>query len=534
MLKIMIADDEVSIIQLIRRLIRPELNHEIVGEATDGNSALDLMESRHPDIVITDIRMPGISGIELLKEARSRGIRAEFIIISGYKDFCYAKDAIKYGVAEYLLKPIRAEELNGALEAIAKKQGEREKLKNRIASMEDTIARDRTKKRQEILAGYALRLAGREGEGEEPSAYGLEELFHIQKGIFAVLILKLDVEETVEENFLRKNLEVLGDKYCRAVREACFDVEMYCKDTRCYLLLHTDEGRYPEILKKVELLLKDRISPYNIFQVSVAAGSMEKAKERLENAFVSADYALWQRLKEGKGKLLLCSQKADFRMPVQLSQDARQQLNHIFFERNETALKEWYDKLYLEAKRQFQDNPCFLNRLLRAAVCYTEASLHARDDRLGEPSGSFSARVFRQADFCCSNEELYELYRKILEEQIEKARQMHRDDVSRPIKCMKQYIQGHFAENLLLEDIVSAADLSYSYGSSMFKKETGITITQYLTQVRMEEAQRLIRETNLTINEVACKVGYTDTRYFSKLFIKTVGIKPVDYRKFYS
>ena len=99
---------------------------------------------------------------------------------------------------------------------------------------------------------------------------------------------------------------------------------------------------------------------------------------------------------------------------------------------------------------------------------------------------------------------------------------------------MKKYIQGHFAENLLLEDIVSAADLSYSYGSSMFKKETGITITQYLTQVRMEEAQRLIRETNLTINEVACKVGYTDTRYFSKLFIKTVGIKPVDYRKFYS
>lgn len=534
MLRILIADDEVSIIQLIRKLIRPELGPEIVGEATDGKSALALIEQTHPDIVITDIRMPGISGIDLLRTARERGISTEFIIISGYKDFCYAKDAIRYGVAEYLLKPIRADELNGALRALREKQGEREKLKTKIADMEDTIARDRTKKRREVMAAYARRLAGRDAVSNEVFDYELQEIFHIRKGIFAVLILKLDVEETVEESFLSKNLEVLGDKYYRAVRDLCFDVEMYCRDTRCYLLLHTGEQQYFEILKKTELLLKDRISTYNMYQVSAALGIMERSGERLENAFLSADYAIRQRLCAGKGKLIVCSEKTDFKMPVQFPEEARQQLNRIFMERNETAFREWFERLYQDAGKRLQENPCYLNRLLQTVVCYTEAALYARDPQAGEAPGSFCMQVFKQADFCGTKEELFDLYWKISAGQMERARQMHKDDVSRPIKCMKKYIQGHFAENLLLEDIVSAADLSYSYGSSMFKKETGITITQYLTQVRMEEAQRLIRETNLTINEVACKVGYTDTRYFSKLFIKTVGIKPVDYRKFYS
>ena len=99
---------------------------------------------------------------------------------------------------------------------------------------------------------------------------------------------------------------------------------------------------------------------------------------------------------------------------------------------------------------------------------------------------------------------------------------------------MKQYIKEHFASNLSLDEIAGAAELSNAYGSSIFKKETGMTITNYLIQVRMEEAQRLLRETNLTINEVGYKVGYLDARYFSKLFIRVVGVKPVDYRKFYN
>ena len=99
------------------------------------------------------------------------------------------------------------------------------------------------------MASYVRRLAGRAAE-EADFACAWEEIFHIQQGIFAVLILKLDVEEAVEESFLSRNLEVLGDKYYRAVREDCFDVEMYCKDTRCYLLMHMEEQKYPGILRR--------------------------------------------------------------------------------------------------------------------------------------------------------------------------------------------------------------------------------------------------------------------------------------------
>lgn len=127
MIRILIADDEISIIQLIKRLINPELEYEIVGETTDGMSALALIEEVCPDIVITDIRMPGLSGIELLSKAREKGIGAEFIIVSGYQDFQYAQSAIQYGAAAYLLKPIKADELN---ESLRQAEKSREKIRN--------------------------------------------------------------------------------------------------------------------------------------------------------------------------------------------------------------------------------------------------------------------------------------------------------------------------------------------------------------------------------------------------------------------
>ena len=122
-LKILIADDEISIRQLIKKLIDPSATLKIVGEAADGNSAYEMIQEKKPDIVITDIRMPGLNGVELMHKARENGIKVDIILVSGYRDVEYAGSAVQLGALDYQLKPINREELNREL---AKARKERE------------------------------------------------------------------------------------------------------------------------------------------------------------------------------------------------------------------------------------------------------------------------------------------------------------------------------------------------------------------------------------------------------------------------
>ena len=122
MLKVLISDDEIKIIQLIRYLVRWEdFDMEIVGTANDGIKALDFFLSEKPDIVITDIRMPSIDGIQLIQKTLEQDLHPFFIIISGYREFEYAQKAISLGVEDYLLKPLRKKELESVLLKIRNK-----------------------------------------------------------------------------------------------------------------------------------------------------------------------------------------------------------------------------------------------------------------------------------------------------------------------------------------------------------------------------------------------------------------------------
>ena len=535
MQKILIADDEVGIIQLIKKLISTEIDCEIVGETTDGMNALSMIEAIRPDIVITDIRMPGLNGIELIRATRKANIPVEFIIISGYKDFFYAQNAVKYGAADYLLKPIKADELNGALRRIGEKQGETDKLMSKIADMENAIAKNRIMKRKSFLASWIQQLTEAAASVPEMEPVGFEEVFHVEEGMFAVLILKLDFDERVEEDFLIKNLEVLGDKYYRSISDLCIDGESYSKGCRYYLLFHAKEQQMVEIIGRVKTLMKDRITQYNMYRFNAAIGSIVKSLNQIDYAFSSADYAIMQRFRAGNGKLIVYDKAESSLVKTRIPEDIRQNIDRVVYSLDISAFHELFKKIYTEVCSQYHNDAYFIRNFLIESVCYVELRLHTDEESADEQSlRTYRDMVAGKIDFSCSVEELYSTCLKCAVGLLEQARQERKEGISRPIKCMKNYIREHYAKNLSLDEIVGSAELSNAYGSSIFKKETGMTITNYLIQVRMEEAQRLIRETNLTVNEIAYKVGYNDTRYFSKLFIKTVGIKPVDYRKFYN
>lgn len=156
MLRVVLADDENKVILLMQKLIDwNTLGYEIVGTANDGLRALELVREKQPDLLITDVRMPGCDGIELIQRAKALQPRLHFIVVSGYRKFEYAQNALKYGVEDYLLKPLKQEELTGILLRLKDKLGQEAVVELQL--------RKSGERRQELLL-EALKSAAERGE----------------------------------------------------------------------------------------------------------------------------------------------------------------------------------------------------------------------------------------------------------------------------------------------------------------------------------------------------------------------------------
>ena len=188
MLRVVLADDENKVILLMQKLIDWEaLGYEIAGTANDGLRALELVREKQPHLLITDVRMPGCDGIELIQRAKALQPKLHFIVISGYRKFEYAQNALKYGVEDYLLKPLKQEELTGILLRLKEKMGQE-------AALEFQLKRS-GEHQQELLLDALLGTAERGtsflSAGQANGEYG----FHFGSGTYAAAVIRVDVPD---------------------------------------------------------------------------------------------------------------------------------------------------------------------------------------------------------------------------------------------------------------------------------------------------------------------------------------------------
>ena len=207
MLRVVLADDENKVILLMQKLIDWEaLGYEIAGTANDGLRALELVREKQPHLLITDVRMPGCDGIELIQRAKALQPKLHFIVISGYRKFEYAQNALKYGVEDYLLKPLKQEELTGILLRLKEKMGQE-------AALEFQLKRS-GEHQQELLLDALLGTAERGtsflSAGQANGEYG----FHFGSGTYAAAVIRVDVPdaESYQDGYrilLRHALEIV-------------------------------------------------------------------------------------------------------------------------------------------------------------------------------------------------------------------------------------------------------------------------------------------------------------------------------------
>lgn len=535
MLKVLIADDERKVCQLIEKLVDwPKLDMQIIATAENGIDALEQVKKYHPDIVITDIRMPGYDGLDLIRLGKEINPRTEFIIISGYRHFEYAQSAIRYGVNAYILKPIKKDELTIALKKISTKFQEKSRQLSYEEQIKLTLKTDEETLRQTFLSDLVYR---RNQERLKRPLVQICQEFHysFHPDCFAMVIFKMDGHVLNKSENLRFMSDKVRSLLEQLLKEFVHEYELMNVDSSFYLLLNFEEIQKNNVRRHLKIFLDEMRIQGDIlkdFSATVALGTICHDLFGLNTSLKNARLWIEERLVAGTGKLF----EGEFLRHNRFSES----LLFLEFNQKMTLALESLEispvrEALMELKLGMLSYPGITgHEILQMTKEACNLYLFSMKNFQIRMEDDFLENFHAGADNCSSSEELFDyLIRKIIIS-YEKAARLKKQDENRPIRIVKQYVAEHYQDPLTLEQVSFVADLSPSYLSTVFKKDTGMTFLEYLSKIRMDAAKRLLKETNRTVADICGLVGYNDVRHFTKTFTKYSGLKPNEYRKLYS
>lgn len=522
MYRAIIADDESKICQLIQCLGNwKELNIEIIDTCQDGELTLESIMKHKPDIVLTDIRMPVYDGLEIIQQVRKQQMDTMFIVISGYKQFEYARQALQYGVIDFLVKPINQDDLNAALEKAIHGLVDHQNIQN-----VNEILNSKEQREKEALLNRLASEADIEN-AEKSEIVTAEDLF--KKDIFQAVILKTNKKELNLSN--SKFSENLSGYLKRTVITP--EAISVAKDDGIYLLLNyqcgDEEALKSELYELLKYVRQER-EKYGQFEITLGIGKPVGSIGEMKNSILTAKMA-WQN------RILLVSREYLEYTRLNIGQGGKSD----FWEE-----KEW--ATFRAAMESYNQN------VIRELLGIMEMRVN-QEKQLYLP-GFFMhiKRIITSIErFIMDNQALLSVKRieQLMEEfycadtisdiflhlnlYICKALQSYYDKKNamkkQPIMKAEEYMNKNYMEDITLDDLAQLVGLSTAYFSKLFKSVEGVNYIDYLTQIRIDKSKKLLINTNMSIKSIASTVGYIDEKYFRKLFKKTVGIKPSEYRK---
>lgn len=519
MRSVLIVDDEINICSLIRHEIEWEgLRLTLCGVCSDSRQALEMIRRQRPDIVITDIQMPILDGLELIRQAQLEELPAKFIIISGYSYFEYARQAVRYGVDSFLLKPIDHDELNDALRKVLKKLRAEDEQKRDLLQ----AGRDARSLRRLLL--YQPSIPGQRG-------LSLEEVnaeFHYQfvPGFFLAGVLRLDQEDPLPPD--RLALEQIARRCRRAVSPVCAELELaeLCEHT-LLLLMNGAEEACPVLLGRLEGFLLDNCQDFFLGErrhITLALAAPVRLPGQLGAAFMQARGLLAQRSVRGVDRVI--RPREEDTLPVREGanlesfsfQGLWEQADRLLALMKTGEVREAIRRFLAQSKPLLERYPACLGPFCAELLGGLAARLHKEPPALPlEELFSFARLSQTTLELCCKLLLAYEAE--------------HANTERKAVQVVKDYINAHYSEHLSLEVLAQQVFLAPLYLGQLFKRETGVNLSDYLLQVRLEKAKELLGDLHYNVSQVAALVGYRDDKYFSRLFRRHVGVSPMEYRK---
>lgn len=518
--RVLLVDDEEDIREGIsRKMDWLGLGFSLVGEAANGQDALELAESLRPDVILTDIKMPFMDGLELCRILTDRLPAARFVVFSGFDAFEYAKQAIQMNVVEYILKPINADELSAVLRRL-KDQLDRERAERRNVELLRSRYTENLPVLRELF--YANLLDG-----------------HIEPGTERERAAHLDIDLQGEEWAV--GLAYIGSDRRDAL--STLSVQKLLEESltadRCRLTLYNDWVAVivslTESFTIYDLIrVLDRVctlaASYLGLTLTVGVGAPCKELSGMARSAAEARTALEYRSMVGRGQVIYIGD---------LEPDGGQVLT--FEEADERTLtaavrlgseQEVRDAAAALAGKIREANPSagqynlFLMELVAHLMKMTRRSGVGVEEVFGTgfslPIQDSALPSLEELEGWCA-ERYLRLWTLI--------RRRQTDSAGQTVETAKEYIRQHYAESdLSVEKLCAYLHLSSTYFSTLFKRETGTSFTAYVTTVRMEAAAEAIRGTEEKTYLIAQRCGYEDPNYFSYVFKRHFGVTPTKYR----
>lgn len=534
-LKVIIADDEPLICVVVQKCIHwQELNLELVGIAHDGNELLRMIHENRPDLVITDIDMPEMNGLEMIEQVRKADLDCKFVILSGYRQFEYAHRALKNSVDDYLLKPINEQEINESLQRL-KLAVLNERTYGQKA-VEHLISKNKEDK-ENIYRIFMSQMLTR-GEDFVLDTEIIEREYGIvlAEGVYQVAFAKLDIKEQEDisdglSSIQTKLITILN----KIFKNECKEIFIYTESKHIILGLYYDKQNQSGMNEKFKTFYEYGKNIVELFigcTLTVGVSKKHDTVKAFSTALREAQDAICFRMTEGIDQVIFYEQLV---IPERrIDQKAMDELQELLYKDFET--------LDVKSFKNHLSSVFFVNKQDCNVVEMTEITFFILDtfftcqrelNHVIENAEYTYKKVSQKIKDAVSVSELkQELVNPIEKIMMQLSEEKNRQK-RKPIRDAQNYISEHYHENITLDTIAMKVNLNPVYFSNIFKRETGENFVDYLHKYRMKIAREKLREEDISITNLASELGYYDVKYFSKLFKKYVGLKPSDYRKIY-
>ena len=535
-IKVFLVEDEM----VIRRGIKNSIDWEkegyiFCGEASDGELAYPMIIKEKPDILITDIRMPFMDGLELCKLVKKELPNIKILILSGYDEFDYAKEAIRLGVTEYLLKPISSgkllEALNGVSESIRSEKEDKDLVRKYMEEMRENTEHEKQKFFEQMIAGN-LSMA-------DALETGKKYEMNLSAGMYNLLLFRFTLGE---EN--RKSGELLGEAEY-AIEKLTERLEYVFEFQRgvegwAFLLMADNEEQMSERVKELSKDLEEIMKNYSTIAYFGGIGQPVARLRELEESFREAERALAARFTMELNRIISVedirmAQNVDTLDDIEITsfgeiEKTRTMLEKFLNNGAEDEIDEFVDVYINELPEENLKSVLMRQYIIMDAYIVMMSFCEKIEGIEGEMQAQ-SEELKNSMKTIQTLEEIKNYIRMLLKKIIGVRDTISGRRYSDIIEIAKDQIRKtYMSDEISLNTIAAEVGMRPSYFISIFSKEMGKTFVEYLTEIRMDRAKELLMCSSMKTSEIGYEVGYKDPHYFSYIFKKTQNCTPKEFR----
>lgn len=537
MLKMIIADDEYNVREGLKEVVQwAELGIEIVADAADGQEAFELCRQLKPDILLTDIRMPMMDGLEAALKLKELDDPVRIIIISGAQDFNYAKTALSLNADGYILKPIKIHELQDTVRKVVSSISMERNREEKSQQLKQQLHENMPVLREKFLANLTQGMYK-----SDQDARNKLEFFALPleiNSLLVVAVIQIDEYEKAIERYTEEHKQLLNFSVNNILEEIANRNRAgiaFCMNENEYVIIFNqaaqNENRHLEICQE----MIDCMNKFLKMSISVGVGNPIQKVYDLHYSYHEARLAIEYKFYTGKDSILQISDFQTNKNNLEYPKlyEVENKLINFMKLGNQAEVSRVVEDIFNTLCANHNLPVDYVQSICIELIHMASRTLYEFGENIHLIVTDYSvlfSEVYSKREASELRDTMLALFEKLTHYFAQK--QTHKN--SRTIQKIKDIISQKYMENLTVARLSEEVYLSPNYISLIFKQETGESVTEYVTKVRMEVAKELLKAPDLKIMDVSDMVGYENSTYFSTVFKKYTGMHPQKYRTLFT